>query len=364
MPPLLALLLLLATEISFFRVLVPLSPIVDLLEVAADFQNFIVCVEILIAAVGHFCAFPYKEFAPADIGFSYGLMGSLSHALKLNDFCHDTVHQGSASPALLSASSPSEIDPHSLGLSSSMFPLMKRDKASQSPAPDAFLEVSKSIDLWAHAGAEQELLEKCGSGAEHPLDPSVEHPSDASPFKFLDKAPTSKVVRFAPEIMSSEALSCASRCRKMAPCSDICHPIVFCKIQLGLKDSLEAPMDAVPKLAFPPLAPPVDAPAEDVAPSTNGSTNRGVVKGLVCRLSVDSQTPLDDAVSTIDALPISGFCRVLSGPVSLSLSQGRPIRNHDGLRRGIDIPVQDLRLSWPADVDFYSGLDLWLPWIY
>ncbi|GMH14976.1 hypothetical protein Nepgr_016817 [Nepenthes gracilis] len=60
---------------------------------AADFQNFIVCVEMLIAAVGHFYAFPYKEYAGANIGFSYGLTGSLAHALKLNDFYHDTVHQ-------------------------------------------------------------------------------------------------------------------------------------------------------------------------------------------------------------------------------------------------------------------------------
>lgn len=62
-------------------------------EEAAQFQNFIVCVEMLIAAVGHFYAFPYKEYAGANIGGSRGLTGSLAHALKLNDFYHDTVHQ-------------------------------------------------------------------------------------------------------------------------------------------------------------------------------------------------------------------------------------------------------------------------------
>ncbi|PIA40736.1 hypothetical protein AQUCO_02400066v1 [Aquilegia coerulea] len=62
-------------------------------EEAADFQNFIVCVEMLIAAVGHFYAFPYKEYAGANIGASGGLTGSLGHALKFNDFYHDTVHQ-------------------------------------------------------------------------------------------------------------------------------------------------------------------------------------------------------------------------------------------------------------------------------
>ncbi|XP_074308986.1 uncharacterized protein LOC141643647 [Silene latifolia] len=60
---------------------------------AASFQNFIVCIEMLMAAAGHFYAFPYKEYAGANIGISPGLTGSLAHSLKLNDFYHDTVHQ-------------------------------------------------------------------------------------------------------------------------------------------------------------------------------------------------------------------------------------------------------------------------------
>ncbi|KAL9260308.1 Transmembrane protein 184B-like protein [Drosera capensis] len=60
---------------------------------AADFQDFIICVEMLIAAAGHFYAFPYKEYAGANIDVSSGLTGSLAHAVKLNDFYHDTVHQ-------------------------------------------------------------------------------------------------------------------------------------------------------------------------------------------------------------------------------------------------------------------------------
>lgn len=47
----------------------------------------------LIAAVGHLYAFPYKEYAGANIGVSRGFSGSLAHAVKLNDFYHDTVHQ-------------------------------------------------------------------------------------------------------------------------------------------------------------------------------------------------------------------------------------------------------------------------------
>ncbi|KAL8237378.1 hypothetical protein R6Q59_018459 [Mikania micrantha] len=62
-------------------------------EAAAEFQNFIICVEMLIAALGHLYAFPYKEYAGANIGASCGFGASLAHALMLNDFYHDTVHQ-------------------------------------------------------------------------------------------------------------------------------------------------------------------------------------------------------------------------------------------------------------------------------
>ncbi|KAL8555015.1 hypothetical protein ACS0TY_002991 [Phlomoides rotata] len=60
---------------------------------AAKFQSFIICVEMLIAAIGHLYAFPYKEYAGANIGANRGFTASLTHALKLNDFYHDTVHQ-------------------------------------------------------------------------------------------------------------------------------------------------------------------------------------------------------------------------------------------------------------------------------
>ncbi|GLT74070.1 hypothetical protein SLA2020_458910 [Shorea laevis] len=69
------------------------SGLINNAEEAAEFQNFIICVEMLIAAVAHLYAFPYKEYAGANIGPSRGLTGSLGHALKLNDFYHDTVHQ-------------------------------------------------------------------------------------------------------------------------------------------------------------------------------------------------------------------------------------------------------------------------------
>lgn len=62
-------------------------------EEAAEFQSFILCVEMLIAALGHLYAFPYKEYAGANVVGTRGFTASLAHALKLNDFYHDTVHQ-------------------------------------------------------------------------------------------------------------------------------------------------------------------------------------------------------------------------------------------------------------------------------
>jgi hypothetical protein len=60
---------------------------------AADLQNFVLCVEMLIAAVGHLFAFPYKEYTGPNARPSRGFRESLLHALKFNDFYHDTVHQ-------------------------------------------------------------------------------------------------------------------------------------------------------------------------------------------------------------------------------------------------------------------------------
>ena len=58
-------------------------------EKAADLQNYVLCVEMLIAAVGHLFAFPYKEYAGANARPSGGFKESLIHALKFNDFYHD-----------------------------------------------------------------------------------------------------------------------------------------------------------------------------------------------------------------------------------------------------------------------------------
>ncbi|KAH7521842.1 hypothetical protein FEM48_Zijuj07G0074900 [Ziziphus jujuba var. spinosa] len=58
------------------------SGFIDNAKEAAQFQNFIICFEMLIAAIGHLFAFRYKEYAGANIGGSRGLTGSLAHALR------------------------------------------------------------------------------------------------------------------------------------------------------------------------------------------------------------------------------------------------------------------------------------------
>ncbi|GMH16163.1 hypothetical protein Nepgr_018004 [Nepenthes gracilis] len=145
---------------------------------------------------------------------------------------------------------------------------------------------------------------KCGFTAEQPIDQSDEQPSDAYPFKLLDKAPILTVVRFAPEILSAEAPSCASHRRKMAPCSDICHPILFCISNLGHKASEDAPVDAAPNLAPPPFAPPRDAHGEESVKDLSSSVD----VSIVCQYEAPAVevVPLDDALASIDILPKSG----------------------------------------------------------
>ncbi|GMH21320.1 hypothetical protein Nepgr_023162 [Nepenthes gracilis] len=139
----------------------------------------------------------------------------------------------------------------------------------------------------------------CGLGIpppdvdEFPIVDSIDQSSDATPFKALDQAPFFKMERFAPEILSAEALSSAPRCRMLAPCSDICHLIKFRRSNLVNLAPEGGPVDDGPKLASSPFAPPREA--------------LGVV-------------PLDDPLSSIDILP----------------NPGADIENHD-----LSIPPSD-----------------------
>jgi len=64
-----------------------------LVESAADgnnIQNFLICVEMLPAAVCMMFAFPWREYASAGTGLSGDTVG---HAMSLRDLVSDTVHQ-------------------------------------------------------------------------------------------------------------------------------------------------------------------------------------------------------------------------------------------------------------------------------
>ncbi|GMH19587.1 hypothetical protein Nepgr_021428 [Nepenthes gracilis] len=104
-------------------------------------------------------------------------------------------------PSSSSADLPFEVDCPGLAGMVSADSLMKATASVSSPVQQP-KDVDYELVFEAPAGADQELPEKSGSGAVHPVDPSVVHPFDASPFKPLEKAPSSKVVRFAPEILS------------------------------------------------------------------------------------------------------------------------------------------------------------------
>ncbi|KAH7276983.1 hypothetical protein KP509_39G029200 [Ceratopteris richardii] len=60
---------------------------------AADIQNFIICVEMAMAAVGHIYAFPYTEYIEYKKGCSGGLADNITHAFNVKDVFYDTLHQ-------------------------------------------------------------------------------------------------------------------------------------------------------------------------------------------------------------------------------------------------------------------------------
>ncbi|GMH15410.1 hypothetical protein Nepgr_017251 [Nepenthes gracilis] len=73
------------------------------------------------------------------------------------------------------------------------------------------------------------------------------------PKVYVNKAPNVNVVRFDPEALSAEAPSSASHCWKMAPCSDISHPVVNCSSKLAPVVAEKVLVDAGPKMAHCPF---------------------------------------------------------------------------------------------------------------
>lgn len=68
---------------------------------AADYQNVLICGEMLIAAFAHLYAFPYKDYAEANVGGTEtNAWQSLFHVVNLIDVVHDTMHQVTYRPFL------------------------------------------------------------------------------------------------------------------------------------------------------------------------------------------------------------------------------------------------------------------------
>eukprot|EP00210_Caulerpa_lentillifera_P007089 g6782.t1 len=59
---------------------------------AKDLQNFLICVEMLFAAILLLFAFPYKEYRVAGMDARLGA-GNVRHAISIRDVVSDTVHQ-------------------------------------------------------------------------------------------------------------------------------------------------------------------------------------------------------------------------------------------------------------------------------
>lgn len=67
---------------------------VDTPQEAADYQNVLICGEMLLAAFAHLYAFPYKDYAEANVGgVETSPWRSLFHVLNLIDVVYDTMHQ-------------------------------------------------------------------------------------------------------------------------------------------------------------------------------------------------------------------------------------------------------------------------------
>ncbi|GMH25376.1 hypothetical protein Nepgr_027219 [Nepenthes gracilis] len=139
----------------------------------------------------------------------------------------------------------------------------------------------------------------------------------------LDQASFLKRVRFAPEILSVEALSSVPHRRMLAPCSDIYHPVKFRRSNIGILASEDVPVDDGPNpgadiechdLSFPPSdgATPEMEPASVIDPDIMPSpiSRIALCRSNLCR-SAFGLRGLDS-----DASPLG--CDLLFAGVKLS----------------------------------------------
>jgi len=61
-------------------------------EAAKDLQNFLICLEMLFAAILLLFAFPYEEYKRDNVDATLGA-GNVRHAISIRDVVNDTVHQ-------------------------------------------------------------------------------------------------------------------------------------------------------------------------------------------------------------------------------------------------------------------------------
>ncbi|GMH16867.1 hypothetical protein Nepgr_018708 [Nepenthes gracilis] len=139
-------------------------------------------------------------------------------------------------------------------------------------APDAVGSVADSLDALGPSSIDSDVQS-----------------SDLSPFKVLDQTQFFKRVRFALEILSAEAPSSAPRCRVLAPCSDICHPIKFHRSTQDCLSPVGVPMDDGPiPGADVELFPPFDgvAPEMELAPAIDPNLTPSPIARIVKKYSL------------------------------------------------------------------------------